>query len=315
MFPQRKLSEELAQSAAAAASASSASASGLLRPTAKRKLEPPAERVGDAEEADPDSIRSRVDAANHLELDPVIVITATTECLDKTLAAGDPDLAAGLDALQGCYFSTLVELNGGAIFKSTDPCSSGKSIYIFRSKDGWYGADQVFTCEKDKNKLARAGSEVVVLMWAQGDAIPRKIHYPFWSSKAEPGLTVRPLWEFSLDLATEKAELEETVAGLYAGMQEVLDAGTVEEPEEGADDKDKGKGDKGKSKGKNQGKNRSDLKSRGGWMPKMASLAAAVCNKDWGYAKRLVDRYCSESETLNTLVTSKLEQSWAAAEE
>ena len=111
---------------------------------------------------------------------------------------------------------------------------------------------------------------------------------------------MRPLWEFSLDLATEKAELEETVAGLYAGMQ---------------DDKDKGKGDKGKSKGKNQGKNRSDLKSRGGWMPKMASLAAAVCNKDWGYAKRLVDRYCSESESLNTLVTSKLEQSWAAAEE
>ena len=46
----------------------------------------------------------------------------------------------------------------------------------------------------------------------------------------------------------------------------------------------------------------------------MASLAAAVCNKDWGYAKRLVDRYCSESETLNTLVTSKLEQAWAAAE-
>ncbi len=57
MFPQRKLSEELAQSAAAAALAASASSSvpqpaigPLLRPQAKRKLDHPTESFGDAEE-------------------------------------------------------------------------------------------------------------------------------------------------------------------------------------------------------------------------------------------------------------------------
>ena len=72
MFPQRKLSEELAQSAAAAALAASASssvpqpASGpLLRPQAKRKLDHPTEGFGDAEEADhPESIRCRAELLN-----------------------------------------------------------------------------------------------------------------------------------------------------------------------------------------------------------------------------------------------------------
>ena len=86
----------------------------------------------------------------------------------------------------------------------------------------------------------------------------------------------------------------------------MLDAAAVEIQDEEDADKGHGNEDKGKSKGKHYNKNKGDLKSRGGWMPKMASLAAAVYNKDWGYAKRLIDRYCSESETLNRLVTYKL---------
>ena len=315
MFPQRKLAQELAQSIAAAVEVASASSSvpepggkALLRPQAKRKLDHPTESFGDAEEADlPESIRCRAEAAKHLELDVVVVVTATTECMDKTLATGDPDLAGGLDDLQGCYFNTQIELNGAAIFKSTTTRSDGHDMYMFKSRDGWYVADQVFISEKDKNKLAKAGSDVKVLVWAQGDVIPRKVHYPFWSAKADPGIKVTPLWEFSLEQANEKAELAETVAALKAeleaatSVQPAVDATAVEMQDEEDADVGTGNEDKGKSKGKEYNEKR-----RGGWMPKMASLASAVYNKDWGYARRLADRFCSESETLNRLVTYKL---------
>ena len=45
---------------------------------------------------------------------------------------------------------------------------------------------------------------------------------------------------------------------------------------------------------------------RGGWMPKVAQMMAAVYSKDWAYAEKLSNRFYEESCALAKLVDMKL---------
>ena len=78
--------------------------------------------------------------------------------------------------------------------------------------------------------------------------------------------------------------------------------GEAEHADYDVDDQPKGCG---KSAGKHKGKH---PRQHGGWMPKLAQLAASYINQDWGYCTRLVDRWCNESKTLSMLVDQKLKK-------
>ena len=56
------------------------------------------------------------------------------------------------------------------------------------------------------------------------------------------------------------------------------------------------------------GKGGGEEKSRGGWMPKVATVITAVYERKWDYVKKLCDRMYNESPTLQKLVDQKL--SW-----
>ena len=47
------------------------------------------------------------------------------------------------------------------------------------------------------------------------------------------------------------------------------------------------------------------IPSRGGWMPKMASMCSAIYKGDHDYARKLADRFTNESPMLHQLVEGK----------
>ncbi len=275
MFSKRDLGAEVA-----AQSAASSTAACKLKATPKHKV--PKQT---APEPDIEQIRDFLDEAYHRELDPVIVIKASDQLCDEIVASKDTDMVNALDKIPGNYHDAGIAMCDKPVWKSIET-KDGKPWYLFYNQDGWYLADVAFASDKDKAQLKKAGVTVEILAWGTGDLIPRKLHLPFWAAKPCKGLTVQTLWDVAMNLAEENQQLLELSAS---------DIGlTPRQPDEPP--RFKGKGD---SKG--------NLKHRGGWLPKMVQLIAALWQDNLDYAHKLATKFCNESWLVNDLVQKKIE--------
>ena len=105
------------------------------------------------------------------------------------------------------------------------------------------------------------------------------------------------LWDQSQCLSDEVAVLQQKLSELMtAGAEDDGQASGSGKPSE-AVDPPFDTTVKGKGKGEEKGK-----PSRGGWMPKMAELIAALYAGQEDLVNRLADKLCHESKLLNNLV-------------
>ena len=243
--------------------------------------------------------------------DATIVITATDDLVDKTVATGSQSDAAGMQLMLGLYYNTGLTMSDRVIWKSCIGME-GKFLYIFVLEQGWYIADSIASAraEIDSGFVwvlmygPLVANEETPNLWPD---IPHKLHYPYWAKKFEHAITVSAAFNHVMHLDQEVAILSNKATRAASGSNEPHAMKPVIDTDD--DDIDKGEG-KGKNSGKDKGqdKDKGKKQQHGGWMPKMAQLISAYWGHDWHYCDKLVGRFTSESPALLELVKKKMKK-------
>ena len=275
---------------------SDAEAIGQRAPTAHELLAEDAARMQD------------LDATNHKELDPILVISVNDARLDAVVKQADHEVITDFEAFQGAYFGTPIQLHGFPVYKKT-PIGSGPAsevLYLWKGDDkGWYVGVYVFQNEKAKAAfIKQSGNEPPVVLWINGDdAVPSgPAHYPYWASKADHDILICGLWEHCLlkdrkmeyqesQISVLEANLAEAQHALEATQAEATQAeATQAEATQAEHDGDSGKG--GRSHPYN-----AQRPKRGGWVEKAAQLGHDVLQENYGAARWRIAKFRDESHT------------------
>lgn len=234
-----------------------------------------------------------------------------------------------------------IELAGGPLYLFHVPVK-GQTIA------GWYIANHLFSSEKEKGKMEADGLYIVAWAEGKGPYpdtfhIPYWAKKPnkgvtplaLWEAYlqvAEQALASRTaVTDMKSQLDTLAVCLDKVIKDEEISEQEKIEATAIVESielvhevrqvdEAASDSKGKGKkhddaehidadaDEQPKGYGKSGGKKGKTPRQHGGWMPKLAQIAASYLNQDWGYCTRLIDRWCTESKTLSMLVDQKLKK-------
>lgn len=203
----------------------------------------------------------------------------------------------------------------------------------------WYCATHLFESSDQQKALEKdAGLNFRVVAWARGDhELPAHVHLPCWRAKATKGVAVVTLWDQYLntmgllqqqnaEVIDASAQLEERtneIENLKSQLQELTEVnlhmahclGNIVEDKELTDDeqakcrsivKETIDAEWQSNRAGGSGSQAHGPKNRGGWLPKMAPLGAAIYNDDWKLAKQLMDKYWDESPTLQGLIQNIL---------
>ena len=328
-MPQRDL---MAEAEAANAQQGSKRPGAILTPTAKPKI---ARTSGDSgmslQDMSLQDLVTELDLVEMGEFDGVLTLKASDTLCDEALGNCDTDdgkeALVALQLVQGQYHSTGYLCHGKDIYKSleaktADKADAGTHYYIFHTADeGWYVSNTIFESRAQVKKLERDRSMTIrILAWADSEAanavVPRQLHWPWWEKEPCAGISVLTLWELCGQLGEACSQLGEANKTLTEENSELLDqfgsgsgssGGSMRPAQPDHAPPASAHGD-AKGQGKNKGHGHGhQLKSRGGWMPKTASLIVAV-RTSWDYAKLVADRFTNESWALHDLVEHKL---WA----
>jgi hypothetical protein len=205
----------------------------------------------------------------------------------------------------------------------------------------WYCATHLFGTSDEQAALEKeAGLTFRVVAWARGDQeLPLHVHLPCWRAKATKGIDVVPLWDQYLNMMAvagqQNAELVDTSAkleehtneieNLKTQLQELTESnlhmaqclGNLIEDKELTDEEQakcriivkgtlEASGEWQSNRASGSGSQTHAPKNRGGWLPKMAPLGAAIYHDDLKLAKQLMDKYWDESPTLQGLIQNIL---------
>ena len=220
-------------------------------------------------------------------------------------------------------------------------CEEMEPFKKLGNNKSWYCATHLFATSDQQKALEKdAGITFRVVAWARGDhEVPAHVHLPCWRAKATKGIDVVPLWDQYLNsmgmLQQQNAEfidagakLEERtneIENLKVQLQDLTESnihmaqclGNLIEDKELTDEEQSkcrsiikgtidGFGEWQSNRAGGSGSQAHAPKNRGGWLPKMAPLGAAIYNDDWKLAKQLMDKYWDESPTLQGLIQSIL---------
>ena len=268
---------------------SDAEAIGQRAPTAHELLAEDAARMQD------------LDATNHRELDPILIISVNDARLDAVVKQADHEVITDFEAFQGAYFGTPIQLHGFPVYKKT-PIGSGPAsevLYLWKGDDkGWYVGVYVFQNEKAKAAfIKQSGNEPPVVLWINGDdAVPSgPAHYPYWASKADQDILICGLWEHCL-LKDRKMDDQEckisVLEGQLAEANQALEA-TQAEHDAAVQQVADGEGGKG---GRSHPYHVQKPK-RGGWVEKAAQLGHDVLQENYGAARWRIGKFRDESHT------------------
>jgi hypothetical protein len=184
--------------------------------------------------------------------------------------------AADLEKLQGVYWK-VGEYNGKPFFKHAE---EPVSLWFFEApaEQGWYFSNHIWSSVAGKAK----DTELEIYGWASGDGLPMKVHCPFWAKRAVKNVNLTSLHQFNvMQIETLHASLDQALE--YAQGCGAPEQAVPATPEN--DDDDDVHGDKGFAQRGPGGE-----VVRGGWLPRVSNLVAAVWSKDW----EVVERYCLE---------------------
>ena len=209
----------------------------------------------------------------------------------------------------GTYFNTGVHHQGGFVWKSTVKCQLGDmdpcSVYIFRTEDGWYGSDTMWTTVAERKEFQ---TDATILWWTPSsdadfeDAPPGALHFPWWSSSESDGVSI-----------LSGAEAYEALlpvgggGGAHKGNGGDSSKGDGGGSSKGGGDSSKGGGggSKGGGGGSWKGSDREPPRGKGGhggWMPRIATLIADYWNKDWAAFEQHSNEYVGGSSALRKLL-------------
>jgi len=256
-----------------------------------------------------DSIRSEVGLAQHWELDAVICIKADDAFCNEFILNKDMTNCADITALCGFFFDSGVKLNGCRVWKTCFVAEGELSYYMFAVMDthkgkpflSWYVSDQLWSCEKEKTLCNKNDPPPHIVAWGTGAHYMVQCHFPYWSKKQCPQISICSLWDQALKTSEQ---LDQLIAEYGAPPTELQLAENDEVVDLEQVDSGKGKqGDKGKGFG-GKGKH-NEATHRGGWLPKMAKLCVAVLDQNFGRANQLANQFCENSHTLTSIVEKR----------
>ena len=191
----------------------------VMLPTAKRRAADPPAPVPEPEEMTDDERMAKLKLARHLEMDTVIVVSASDGLLDLALRTSDAEVVHDLDKIQGAYHATEFTVHGCTVFKGIE---ADVEKYLFKGQGeagGWYVADYVFATEKSKNRANKsANTKVWIGLWCSGEDRPDVAHFPYWASKPEKEIKIMPIWEYSLRQTEKLVGQTEKIAELEAEL-------------------------------------------------------------------------------------------------
>jgi hypothetical protein len=185
--------------------------------------------------------------------------------------------AAALGLIQGVYWK-VGEHNGRPFFKHAE---EPVSLWFFEApaEQGWYFSNHIWPSVADKNK----DEELEIFGWAEGDGLPMKVHCPFWAKKAVKNVHMTSLHQFNV---MQINNLQNSLGQAPEHANHHLDQDQITQTDfEDGDDKGDGKGDDNHANRNSDGE-----VVRGGWLPRVSNLVAAVWSKDWD----AVEKYCLE---------------------
>ena len=314
------LRRNLLQEASAMHDASAAAAD--VNPASKKRARPPVEppmpRHYDEREQNALSkadVMQMVHESVHGEHDRVIVIEVSDKFCDTVLGDGDANMIGMLQLVSGAYFDTNIKYGGRTIWKSVQlPEGHHNHMIWFVYNNSWYCADDLFQDDKDRDLTK-------ISMWAKlhdNDDVPRQAHFPYWSKKACHAIKIRALWNYMMahvgglmggkPIVTE-GEVDNLLARIFELEGLLEDEGKSHPDHESGSHKghhDHGGNASSSSSSGGGGKGGGEEKSRGGWMPKVATIITAVYERKWDYVKKLADRMYDDSPMLRKLVDQKL---------
>ena len=272
-----------------------------------QKLMPPVPKGPPPQQAGIESVRTGAALAQHFELDAVICIKAEDALCNEFILNKDETNCADITALCGFFFDSGVKLHGCRVWKSAFAGEGEAHYYMFANVDkhkgkdfhSWYVSDQLWSCEKEMNLCNKNPKPPNIVAWGTGAHFMTQCHFPFWSKKPCPQISIISLWDQALKTSEQ---LDQLIAEYGAPTTELQLTENEEAIEAEQVDTRKGKqGDKGKGHG-GKGKHNVEATHRGGWLPKMAKLCVAVLDQNFGRANQLANQFCESSQTLASIV-------------
>ena len=239
---------------------------------------------------------SLVEAAEYTETDAIIYVEVKDELPDAILDESIDRHIVMLSLCQGAFFKPGVCWHLKPVWKSMKiPDGHDKHLLWFAHADGWFCSDTLFEAPFDFDEVR---TDIKISLHAdlqEGVNMPKIVHFPYWEKTQCSLITAEGLWQY-----VERKNSAGAAASSSADVSESafasLSSKAIDLETEDAE-KDVGKGYTGKA----------DMQpKRAGWMPKVATLVAAVYNKDWEYVEKLARRYYGESKMLARLVDAKI---------
>ena len=240
--------------------------------------------------------KRRLTKTDSINFDDVVAVIALTQfdpvshatlCVDISAVLGDKLVAskrhescATVQNRLGLYFNTGGTVDDRPVWKQIEAPVGMPTMYIFGVRNGWYCSSTIFQFDSDVKYLE---PKPVISFWACSDPDSSQdwpngdVHSPYWSSYTNS--------EFSVKLG--HSMLYETAADLkmlHSAVEEKDKADASSASSSTLVCKAKGKG------------------GHGGWMPRAASLAAALYENNIVKGVALSDEYCGLSSAFKALV-------------
>ena len=253
-------------------------------------------------------LQEALDLAVHEDIDNTVFFDVSNQFQNAIIeenAQVDLDTVRATQMLAGvCFHQTRHSFNGSPVWKLTEAGDLGQ-LYMFKAssmgegqqKASWYISSAVFGTEKELQERQSAKEDpLFVACYAVGDdEFPHQFHLPYWQRKPNDYVTMTSIWAKHLDCIEHNLHLRACLANALDAVHEP----TPHEQEEQAAD---AAGSQQASSWETSSWERSKPPSRGGWLPKMASLIAAIWAKDQEKVDQLTDTYYNSSVILQAEV-------------
>lgn len=247
-------------------------------------------------------LQEQLDMAVHEDFACTVFFEISYAYQNACIEGTDLDTVKAVQMLTGAaFFQTRHVLNNSSVWKLCDPSTDMGVLYMFKAADedgqqqnakaSWYVASQIFSSERELQKRA---PDLFVAAYGLGDhEFGYSWHVPYWQKRANDHVSLCSIWSKHMDTLTQCSHLQ-------ACLKSVLDdAGATEKDDE---DPESGGGCETVPMSSwdtpARERNNSGATSRGGWLPKMAQLIAAIWAKDDAKVMELTDKYYEASSVL-----------------
>jgi hypothetical protein len=132
-----------------------------------------------------------------------VVVRIGDEAADFYVAQGTREECDDLQSAGGMYFNTGIVSEGNVVWKSVD-LIYGVHFFLFRSGRGWWCADNIWDSKAEDEVTPK------VLLWCEAveQDLPGGVHFPYWSKKIDPSITVMTGYDNMVDMVNEIRKLK-----------------------------------------------------------------------------------------------------------